>query len=104
MQKYPSALLKTLLLTSAAVLSPVASAELDMGGSGGANTIQAKFDAFSVCNNKAKANGLGDEACDKEAKELRAMFGGGQTASATGKSESGQAKSYPADMKKTVKK
>ena len=54
--------------------------------------------------NKAKANGLGDEACDKEAKELRAMFGGGQTASATGKSESGQAKTYPADMKKTAKK
>lgn len=95
--------LTPLLLSGALLLSPLASAELDMGG--GANTIQAKFDAFSACNNKAKAQGLGDEACDKEAKELRSMLGSSNsTASTSPGNGSAQARSHNASMKKTVKK
>ena len=95
-----TAVLKPLMLTGALVLSPLASAELQIGGSGGANTIQAKFEAFSLCNQNAKAKGLGDAACDKEAQALRDMIGGGRTASTA----NNQAKTHNAALKQDTKK
>lgn len=91
-------LLKLTAIAGCMSLSSLATAQASFGDSS-VNTVQARFEAFSACNARARAAESGTVSCDDEAQALRAMIGGGNKSSSK---SSSQPRTIPASMEKTV--
>ena len=99
-QSTHSALIRPLVLAAAFLLAPLANAELEIGG-GGAQTIQAKFEAFSACSREQDTDSSNAESsCEDEAQALRDMIGP-RYVSSDG-SNGGPARDVNMSMKETV--
>jgi hypothetical protein len=99
-QSTPTTLIKPLVFAAAFLLAPLAHAELEIQG-GGANSIQARFEAFSACSRTNDAGtGEVEASCDDEAQALREMIGPRYVSADD--STGGEAQDINASMKETV--